>query len=146
MHPAASAALAAISRCGGSRSGRFSAVEASAPTTNPSCTEAVNHTAAVELTAHSPRSAGTTADAENHTDRPSTWTSAISARWTAALCTQPVCPVMPRRCQQVLWRQWCATYRTGSGSLASRRTPTANRSIEASALTTSSLCTSNGIE
>ena len=50
---AASAALAAISRCGGSRSGRFSAVEATAPTTNPSCTEAVSHTAAAELTAHS---------------------------------------------------------------------------------------------
>ena len=80
MQPAASAALTAISMCGGSRSGRFSAVEADRADTNPSCTDAVNQTAAADLTAHSPRSAGTTADAENHTASPSTWTSAISAR------------------------------------------------------------------
>jgi hypothetical protein len=42
-------------------------------------------------------------------------------------------------------RQW-AVCSTGSGSLASCRTFVANRSIDTSALTTSALRTSNGIE
>jgi len=47
-------------------------VEAMAPVTKPSWTEAVSHTAAAALIVHSTRRAGTTADAENQTDRPNT--------------------------------------------------------------------------
>jgi hypothetical protein len=53
------------------RSARFDAVDVIAPATNPSCTDAVSHTEAVALMCHASRSAGTTAEAENQTARPS---------------------------------------------------------------------------
>src|SRR5688572_30190121 len=81
VHAAPAAALAATSRWGGTRSARFSTVAVNAPATNPNCTEAVSHTAAAALSPHSIRRAGTTADIENHTANPKTWTSAIAARW-----------------------------------------------------------------
>ena len=80
VQAAAASAHAAIIRCGASRSGRLNPVEVTAPTTNPSWTEAVSHTAAVALIDHSTRRAGTTAEAENQTVRLSTWTKAINAR------------------------------------------------------------------
>jgi hypothetical protein len=83
VQAAAQAAPAAISRCGATRSARFSAVDPTAPSTKPSCTDAVSHTAAGALTPQSARSAGTTADAENHTASASTCTAAIRARCAA---------------------------------------------------------------
>ncbi len=80
VQAAASVALPAINRCGLIRSARFNTVEVTAPATKPSCTDAVSQTDAAALICHDSRSAGTTAEAENHTARPSTWTAAISAR------------------------------------------------------------------
>ncbi len=80
MHDAAAAAPPASSRCGGTRSASVSTAETTAPTAKPSCTDVVSHTPAVADRSHSARSSGSTADAENHTASPSTWTSATSAR------------------------------------------------------------------
>src|SRR5215212_9952323 len=81
VHPAAPKALAASRFCGVARSARLNSVEMTAPTTNPTCTEAVSQTAAVAPMPHSERRLGTTAVAENQTLSPNTWTSAMSVRW-----------------------------------------------------------------
>jgi hypothetical protein len=61
--------------------------DVTAPSTKPSCTEAVNQTLAAALNSHSALSAGATADAENHTPRTSTWTTAMRLRCPNAVLT-----------------------------------------------------------
>ena len=84
VHTAALSALTASSFCGVPRSARLKTDEMTAPATNPICTEAVSHAAAVAPMAHSERRPGATAAAENHTHRPSTSTTAMSARCVLA--------------------------------------------------------------
>ena len=66
------AAQSATSRCGRNRSARRAVAEIMAPSTNPACTGAVSHAAAAALKCHWLASAGTTAEAENHTPMDST--------------------------------------------------------------------------
>ncbi len=79
--PAARNALAPRTNCGRTRSARLRSVEPIAPTTNPTCTDAVNQTASPEPIPHSLRRLGTTAVAENQTLKLKTWITAMSARW-----------------------------------------------------------------
>ena len=85
--PAAPAAQPATSRCGRIRSARPSAADPAAPATNPACTGAVIQAAAPALRCHWLASAGTTAEAENHTAMASTSTRAMSPRCTSGYRT-----------------------------------------------------------
>ena len=80
VHAAAHAALAASRCCGLTRSARLSTAEVTAPAAKPIWTDAVSHPAAIEPKPHSERRLGTTAVAENQTDNPRIWTSAMRAR------------------------------------------------------------------
>lgn len=80
VHAAAPSALAASIFCGVTRSARLKSAEPIAPVTNPICTEAVSQTAPVAPIPHSARNVGTTAVAENQTERLNTSTSAMRAR------------------------------------------------------------------
>jgi hypothetical protein len=72
VQAAAPAAQPATSMCGRIRSARPDTAETIAPATNPACTGAVSQAAAPALMCHWLASAGTTAEAENHTAMAST--------------------------------------------------------------------------
>src|SRR4030042_6498241 len=68
--PPASRDDTAKSQRPGTRSARLSRAEASAPTTNPSCTDMVNQALPEAVNPQAVVSAGTIAEAENQTDIP----------------------------------------------------------------------------
>src|SRR5437773_4217114 len=97
--PSAFAAAAAIddtrtTRRAWNRSGRLVIADASAPVTNPICTAIVSQAEPALSSAHSARSCGSTADAENHVDIESTIAPASGAivrqRLTAGMLRPPV--------------------------------------------------------
>jgi hypothetical protein len=65
--PAASSADPPNSQCVGSRSARLNTADTSAPATKPACTDMVSQARPPSSRLHAADSAGTTAEAENHT-------------------------------------------------------------------------------
>src|SRR5690606_17602261 len=85
----ASSADTASNRCAGIRSASVSTADPNAPITKPICTDMVSHALPDSSSAHAVVSAGTTAEAENHTaiTSSSASDSSRSARHLPGICS-----------------------------------------------------------